>query len=113
MPASSYNDVNWVYAFPEGGEFDVRLHFLDGDAAVATANFPIDVAAAPVDVEAPSDRSLASQIFAWPTGVAFLLGVGLTLLVVWRRKRPAGAPTDAPAAGADEAVEPPVMTDVS
>ena len=120
MTASSYNDVNWVYAFPEGGAFDVRLHFTNDDAAVATANFPIDVANDPIDVAngpidgaASSDRSLTSQIFAWPTLAAFVLGIGLTLLVLWRRKRPAGEPTQDPAARSDEAVEPPLMTDVS
>jgi hypothetical protein len=113
MAASSYNDVNWVYTFPEEGAFDVRLHFTNDDAAVATANFPIDVANVLTGGAAPSDRSLTSQIFAWPTGAAFVLGIGLTLLVLWRRQRPGGEPAEAPGAVADDAVEAPVMTDVS
>ena len=62
---------------------------------------------------ASSAQSLTSQIFAWPTGAAFLLGIGLTLLVQRLVRRRASGRIEARTAGPEAAVGPRAMTDVT
>jgi hypothetical protein len=113
MAASTYNDVNWVYAFTEAGDFDLTLHFTNHGTPLAQARFPIVVANGPIHGEAPSAHSHTSQIFAWPAGTTFLLGIGLTLLVQRHFKRPAGGQIQTRAARSEAAAEPRAMTEVS
>ena len=91
----------------------MTLHFTNHDTTIAEANFPIDVANFHIDDEAPGGDSLTGQIFAWPTGAALLLGIGLTLLVQRLLKRPAGVPMQAQATRSDDTLEPRTMSEVS
>jgi hypothetical protein len=87
MAASNDSDVNWLYAFPNAGDYDVALRFTNHDARVARADFPIDVGGHAGDEHA---HSLVSQIVAWPTLAALLLGIGLTLGAQRVRRRSVG-----------------------
>jgi hypothetical protein len=112
MPASSYSDVDWVYAFERGGDYGLTLRFTDQDAPTAQAHFPIDVADAPIHGAPSGTEPLTSRILAWPTGAALLLGIGLTLLVQRLSNRPAGGTRRGPNR-ADGVVEPAALTEVS
>ena len=82
MAASKYNDVNWIYAFGEAGQYDVTLQFTDHSAPVAHANFPMQV------VSEVNNGPPGSRIVSWPTAAALLSGIALTLGAQALFKRP-------------------------
>lgn len=95
LAASNYNDVNWIYAFGETGDYDITLQFTSHGEHVARAEFPIKVG---------HSHSISSQIVSWPTANAVLFGIGLTLCAQSLFRRPTGSRKPAAITGVKSAV---------
>lgn len=79
LKASGYNDSDWVYRYPENGEYMLHVHFMDGDTHIATGEFPILVEG--------HARGLPDGIINTQTLLAFAAGVVCVKAVDVARKQ--------------------------
>lgn len=77
VSASDFGDANFLYTYPEQGNYVLSFNFFDHDKHIARGEFPIVVAAG---------LSTGLATFVTPkTALAFLLGAGITALYFARK----------------------------
>ncbi len=78
LRASPNHDANLTYEYPARGDYELSVRFMDNDKQVAQAKFPIAVARG-------VDENFFASAFTPQTLIAFILGIGASVLYIKRR----------------------------